>query len=241
MTASCERQKLSPARPPRFALLCALAFCVTAPAGGAAPAQERGGRADAPPIPEKVRQQYRWLFEPDFAEIDLGRMLPELNDPPEKLTVPFKAGEKITFRLVVKNASREGKAILVGEAYGHNRPDLYRDGELLPYRRDVEELVGYSDLLFYLDGVRFVSLGPKETFTEIIDLGDWYEPLRPGRYRLAVRHRFIRGGRWLESPPLAFEIVPKKSGAPDGDASTPQGPTDAEARSPSRSAVGRRP
>lgn len=188
-------------------------------------------------MPEKVRQQYGWLFEPDFAEIDLGRMLPELNDPPEKLTAPFEAGGKVAFRLTVKNISPEGKSILAGEAYGHNRPELYRDGELLPYRPEVDEAVRYSDLVFYPDGVRFIPLPPKETFTEIIDLGDWYEPLRPGRYRFVVRRRFIRGGRWLASPPLTFKVVPKRPGAPADAASTTQGPTGA----PARAAAGRRP
>jgi hypothetical protein len=190
----------------------ALALALTLLAAGSAVGQDGAGKrpgaaADtAHEVPESTKQRYKWLFEPDFAELGLARDLPESGVAAEKPDAPFKAGEPIVFRLLIKNISPEGKAILTAGTYKHNRPRLFLDGELLPYRGDVAELVRSEDS-FYYPKSKFAPLGPQATQAEIIDLGAWYGPLKPGSYKLVVRHRFIWGGRWLEPPPLTFNVV----------------------------------
>jgi hypothetical protein len=202
-TSSHEQPRRNAARPAVLALLCALALGALAPAGDTArPRQEPGQR-----VPEQVRQQYAWLFEPDFAELGLARLLPESHDPPDKLREPFRAGDTITLRLLITNASEEGKPIIVGQPFSHQRPELSKHGEPLPYSPQAAQHAAAGDRYFSLDGYKFSPLGPKETYTEIVNLGDWYERLEPGDYRLVVRRRFIWGGRWLTSPPLAFKVI----------------------------------
>lgn len=157
-------------------------------------------------IPERIKQRYQWLFKPDFAKLELARMLPKLNDGPEKLTAPFRVGNKITFRLLITNALKENKALLIASTYKHNRPQLYKDSEYAPYRKDTEELIRTTDTFRYED-TRFEPIKSGQTITEIIDLGEWYEPLQPGEYKLIVRHRFIWGGEWLESLPITFKVI----------------------------------
>lgn len=158
-------------------------------------------------IPEQFRGRYGWLYHPVFAKVALARLPPELNDPPEKLRAPFGANGDIVFRLLIRNISADTKSLILDGTYRYDRPALYKDGALVPYRQDALDKIratdnpasGYS---------RFEQLGPGQEFAETIKLGDWYKPLQPGRYELKMCRRFIWGGEWLESPPLAFDVVP---------------------------------
>lgn len=157
---------------------------------------------------EWVKQHFPHLVNPEFAKLDLARMLPELNDGPEKLDAPFKAGGAINFRLLVTNNSRERVYLPAAGTYKHNRPQLSQGGEAVPYRREVERLVEREDTWPEYRSIRYEQVESGRTLTEVINLNDWYAPLRPGAYKLTVRHRFIWGGEWLESPPINFEVVP---------------------------------
>jgi len=160
-----------------------------------------------PALPEQIREHYGWLYHPIFAKVALARMLPELNDPPEKLRAPFRVNDSISFRLLIKNTSADAKSFFLDSAYRYDRPGLNKDGTLLPYRKDVLEKIKATD---NLGGAysRIEQLRPGEEFTEIIKLEDWYEPLQPGHYQLKVCRRFIWNGEWLETPPLAFDVAP---------------------------------
>jgi hypothetical protein len=154
-----------------------------------------------------MRERYGWLYHPVFAKLELARMLPELNDPPEKLRAPLRVNDPMRFRLLIKNISAESKTLILDSTYKYNRPGLYKDGALLPYRKDVLDKIRVTDNPGS-DYSRPEQIGPGEEFTEIIKLGEWYEPLRPGRYELKVCRRFIWAGEWVETPPLAFDVVP---------------------------------
>jgi hypothetical protein len=160
-----------------------------------------------PALQEEFRERYGWLYRPVFAKLELARMLPELHDPPEKLRVPFRTNDDISFRLLIKNTSAEGKTIILGSAYRYDRPALYKDGVLMPYRKDALDKIEATDSPGS-DFERLRKISPGEEFTEIIKLGDWYEPLQPGHYELKVCRRFIWGGDWIETPPLAFGVAP---------------------------------
>lgn len=186
----------------------ALLFLQAAAAGQACGGDLSIKGSDArPALPEKVRERYGWLYHPTFAKMELGRMLPELNDPPEKLRAPFRVDDGISFRLLIRNTSAESKSFILDSAYRYDRPALYKEGVLMPYRKDVLDKIRATDNPMG-DYSRFEQLRSGEEFTEIIKLGDWYKPLLPGRYELKMCRRFIWGGEWLETPPLAFDVAP---------------------------------
>jgi hypothetical protein len=188
-------------------LAVAVLFLQAAAAGQACGGDQAGKVSDAhPALPEEIRERYGWLYHPVFARVELARMLPELNDPPDKLRAPFRVNADITFRLLIKNVSTEAKSFTHDSTYRYNRPDLYKDGGLLPYRKDVLDKIKATNNPAS-DYSRIEQLKPGEEFTEIIKLADWYQPLQPGRYELKVCHRFIWGGEWLETPALTFEVV----------------------------------
>lgn len=79
-----------------------------------------------PAASAQSRELYGWLYRPIFARLKLARMLPELNDPPEKLRAPFRTNDDISFRLLIKNTSAEGKTIILDSPYRYGRPGLYK-------------------------------------------------------------------------------------------------------------------
>jgi len=67
--------------------------------------------------------------------------------------------------------------------------------------REIEDIISIS----------VVTLEPNNEKTlENLDLSDWYEPLRPGHYHLSTQHRFIQGGKWVESASVTFEVKTKE-------------------------------
>lgn len=163
-------------------------------------------------LPEPARQPYAKLFKPDFAKLDLPAASFEDDENHSKCIVEhFNSGSRISFRLIITNAS-EGMVVLHLPLDSHilNRPQLYRDGELVSYRESVKELLQAKDRRFFDGRSNVFGLESKKTITETINLDDWYEPLQPGHYELSVWHRFIWGGEWLESPSATFEVVTKE-------------------------------
>ncbi|MDT4952034.1 MAG: hypothetical protein QOJ02_172 [Acidobacteriota bacterium] len=160
-------------------------------------------------MPEDVRQKYERLKKPFFAQLELLPRLLELSEGAEELSKPYKVGDKIFFRLLITNTSSEKVSFSVADPFYYNRPQLLRDGELVPYRDGLVELLKSKEKTPGNESVRGSTLLPHHTETVIIEMKQWYEPLQPGRYLLTVKRRFIWGGEWIESPPLTFEVVSK--------------------------------
>jgi hypothetical protein len=162
-------------------------------------------------LPEAVRQRYAHLFKPDFAKLDLAEdSLKEGKSQSKTNVVHLKSGSQISFRLVITNAS-EREVVGYSELDPHilNRPQLYRDGELVSYRVNVKELLQAKDKALSSGRSNAFALEPGNSTTEAINLDDWYEPLQAGRYDLSVWHRFAWGGEWVESPSVTFEVAPE--------------------------------
>lgn len=226
----------------RVALLLLLLAATSA--GGPVAAQEcesfPAGSPQARYV-EWARKHYPRLCEPDFAELKLRRSPPEKSLEPRPPDPPFAAGTPVWVFLLIRNNSGERIYWPFVGRYIHTRPQLSNGGQLIPYKSDVDRLVQRNDVYPSYHSARFENLEPRQTRTEYINLADWYEPLEPGRYSLVLRHRFIWGGRWLDSPPLDFEVATKEADAPADAASTTRGPTGAKARTPGRPAARRRP
>lgn len=123
----------------------------------------------------------------------------------------FKVGDKIKFELIMTNTALVPVRILVWDTYVQDRPQLYRDGQLLKYRADIEELMPKTEEQTDFVRTDSILLEPHSTKpVEVISLADWYEALKPGHYQLSVRHRFQVGGKWIDSSSVTFEIDPVK-------------------------------
>jgi hypothetical protein len=138
------------------------------------------------------------------------KMVPNLNASAN--VESYKVGNNVRFKIIVNNNSFEVKKVLVVDTYYQNRPKVFKDGKLVPYRKGLASLLQSKDKdpRFIRPG-RVISLGPKEktTLGELI-LTDWYGPLEPGVYRLVNRFRFEMAGPWsAQSEGLEFEIVPE--------------------------------
>ena len=157
--------------------------------------QERGAEVNrqsvaAPETVERAKQRYEKLRKPDLLKLELARRPLELGEGPEKVAERYKAGAKIYFRLLITNASNEPMVIPIGDRY-YYRLQLLRDGDLIPYRKDVAELVQARDKDLGSIRTRPADLEANQTFADNIELSDWYEPLQPGHYQLTVQRRFM--------------------------------------------------
>ena len=157
---------------------------------------------------EWAMKHFPQLARPTFAKLEIAGMTSGPSEGPEKFKFSFKDGEIVNFRLLITNTSQGPVSIPVGGRYDHNRPQLLRDGAPVPYSKEAERLVERVDGGPGYRSVRYERIESDQTVTDVIHLSDWYEPLHPGVYSLTVRHRFILGGDWLDSPAISFEVTP---------------------------------
>jgi len=134
----------------------------------------------------------------------------ELGDKPREK--PYRLTNKVYVRVVVKNDSDQNIRIRIVDRYYQNRPQLFRDGKLVPYRAGLAESLQkqeeYPEFVSVKPGV---SVGPYSS-SDLRDLrlDNWYGDLEPGSYRLTNRYRLEIKGSWTpDSEPLFFEVVDK--------------------------------
>lgn len=121
----------------------------------------------------------------------------------------YKAGENITFHIMITNISNENLAVPILDNYYQNRLELMKGGRLVPYRKGIVKVLDKRDNNLEFSRRDYLNLQPGETREiEPIALSDWYDPLESGVYQLTIKHRFFGGGPWVASPPMTFEVVP---------------------------------
>ena len=129
-----------------------------------------------------------------------------LSKPGEK---PLHVGSKVRIKVIVRNDSDQRVMVRFLDPYYQNRPRLFRNGQLLTYRKKVAELTRSKDDSPEFSNLKnVVSVAPySSAYLEELDLNDWYEPLQPGSYRLINRYRLDIDGPWTaDSEPLLFEV-----------------------------------
>src|SRR6266496_402333 len=101
---------------------------------------------------------------------------------------PYNPGDKIQFKLVMTQNLSEPFDILVTDVYDQDRPELTRDGDLIPYRKKVAELVKIKDQKLQIFSEVPMSIEPgKPSPIATIDLDQWFGGLKVGHYQLRVR------------------------------------------------------
>ena len=150
------------------------------------------------------------LEHPELVEVELLPRNLELNENPEVLRAPYTTKSNIYFRLQATNRSLQKVTLLIIDSYVQDRPELFRDGQIVPYKKGVDELLHAKDKDPFRKLVENVRLDPNESKgIGFIYLNDWYERLQLGHYQLSVKHRFEPGQDWIDSSSITFEVAPK--------------------------------
>jgi len=143
-----------------------------------------------------------------IADVKLALTPTNVQRPPKG--TPYLVANKPRFTVAVTNNSSSQIRDLVLDTYYQNRPTLYKNGQLVPYRKETANLVRVKERDPVFVSIRGGALLEPGTTAEIeeLNLTDWYEPLAPGIYKLTNRHRFQINGPWtVDSEPLVFRVV----------------------------------
>lgn len=138
------------------------------------------------------------------------RLVPEGSKPPPQ-GQPYRLGYDEGIAVELVNDSNERVPILVVDHYYGHRPQLFKDGKLIPYNDETAKQIESREKDTRLVAVTTnLYLDPKTTARlDGFSLKQWYAPLAPGLYRLTDRRRFEIDGPWTkDSPELIFEIAP---------------------------------
>jgi hypothetical protein len=125
---------------------------------------------------------------------------------------PYKTEDFIDLRLMITHSFTETPVIRQPlDPYYDVRPELFRDGEPLPYTKKAQENIDCTEKRpDEGSGAEVLLLPGREYQLGWLRLEDWYKPLGPGHYQLTVRRRFTWDGEWLQSSPVTFEVLPEK-------------------------------
>ena len=125
---------------------------------------------------------------------------------------PFNSESKIKFELIAINNSSIPLDVRSWDSLAQNRPRLLRDNQEVAYRNGLMELLKNKDKedgdIVHLFVIR---LQPNERkVIDSVEISDWYEPVQVGHYELSMQHRFVQGGKFVNSASVVFEVEEKK-------------------------------
>lgn len=129
---------------------------------------------------------------------------------------PLVVPTKVVMKMTLKNGSDQRIKILVADSLYQNRPRLYREDRLIPYRSEILKAVkSKDDMPMFVMDPDFVFV---EAYSSIelreLDLNEWYGPLSPGSYQLINRYRFALQGPWsADSSPIEFRVDERSANA----------------------------
>lgn len=156
------------------------------------------------------------LRKPTFIRLRLV-FIKRNSDETTDAAQPYKPGDPITFRLIL-NHFFNGPITIVdyNNPYTNLQLELLRDGDVVPYKKEAQPMIETAHTTPPIDGLRVSRLFPATDYVlpVRIYLSDWYETLPPDHYQLTVKRRFVRGGEWVQSELITFDIAPDK---PDPD------------------------
>ena len=145
------------------------------------------------------------------------------DEAPSTTPSPYSVDQWMHFQLFMTQNSGESLSIgSSGRPYHEYRPHLIRDGDILAYKKEVQEEVAGAEqgrTPKYGSMTSKTLVSGRESQAGLVSLEDWYEsPLPAGHYQLIVRKRFVPDGDWVESNPVTFDVIPRKAPAslPEG-------------------------
>jgi hypothetical protein len=158
-----------------------------------------------PEMVEKAKRKSERLRDPSFIKLELVRESNCQDEGDLKLSDCYKAHRTIKMKLLMTNTSSESIFITVNNSYYPYNLQLFRNGKLVPYRKDVAEVADKPPAGIYSN--ISVKLEPGKTvMAEMLYLDNWYEPLEPGHYRLDLKRRFQSDGGWTAPASTKFKV-----------------------------------
>jgi hypothetical protein len=129
----------------------------------------------------------------------------------------FKVGEVIPVVISMTDTADRPAQYCLSTSLFQNRPQLRRDGQLIPYITNLAQQTEREDVIQRCEtsaARRFQELQPKQT--RVVDWFTisqkgivWYSPLSPGHYELVLQRRLeCCQGPMVESNQVAFDVVP---------------------------------
>lgn len=206
---SHEEEKLMP-----LSRVLATLFLVLLAAGSGVSQEEKAkfnknGQLEIPPgVAEKARRRRERLLNPSFIRLEVEPVSNCEDEEAKKVADCYKAHSKVVLNLLMTNTSSESFTFRISSPYWPNKPQLFRDGELVPYRKDAAEIADKPPAGIYNNYE--VELEPGKTKVgTIISLEQWYEPLEPGHYQLDIKYRFLPDGGWTNTASTTFQVEPE--------------------------------
>lgn len=160
-----------------------------------------------PQMAERLQREAERLKDPSFIKLEIVPVSNCQDEESKKVSDCYKAQDKIKMKLLMTNISSESVTFTISNSYFPYNLQLFRDGQLVPYREDVAKITdnpptSISSIL--------VKLEPgKKEMVDLIALDRWYKPLEPGHYLLDIKRRFALDGGWTDTATTTFEIKPK--------------------------------
>jgi hypothetical protein len=176
------------------------------------------------PTQEEIAKSKRiaeLLRHPTFVRlrlISMRRFSPR--EEPSTTPSPYTVDEWINSELFITQNSTENIVYWSSVwPYYQYRPELIRDGDVVPYSKETQEKAGRADKEPASGSGGISTLVPgREYHSAYVKVEDWYDsPLPPGHYQLIVRKRFRSDGAWVESNPVTFDVIPRKTPSPIPD------------------------
>jgi hypothetical protein len=129
----------------------------------------------------------------------------------------FKVGEDVPVVITMTNTGDKPAKFCLSTSVFQNRPQLKRDGQLVPYLSNLPEQTDQEDIIQRCErsaSRQFYELLPRQT--KVVDWFKislqgiaWYGALTPGHYELSLMRRIgCCQGPLVKSNKAAFEVVP---------------------------------
>jgi len=152
------------------------------------------------------------LRHPTVITLRLVSIPRDFKEEPTDTPAPYKKGDWIDFQLLISHSFSEPLLIWQElDPYYNLRPELYKDGDLVPYTKETQDNVNRKERELPNGSAAPGRILPgREYEWQRVNLEEWYKSLGPGRYQLTVRRRFTWDGDWLQSSPVIFEVLPEK-------------------------------
>ena len=123
----------------------------------------------------------------------------------------YRLSGDVYVSVIVVNGSRQEIPAPVVDSYYGNRPQVFKDGVMLPYQDEIKRLLKAKEndsRAVDVSVERVLTPDSREALTTL-NLTKWYGRLSAGHYRLVNQHRFeLDGPRTADSAELLFEILP---------------------------------
>lgn len=163
------------------------------------------------------KRRIELLRHPTFITLRLISIPHDVSrEGPSDTPLPYTVGDRIDFQLLVSQSLAENLVVWnTMWPYHEVRPELIRDGDILPLSKTAQERVDRAATESPSGSMALIHLTPGRQCEWLkIKIEDWYEPLSPGHYQLSVRQRFIEDGDWIQSNPVVFDVQARKAATP---------------------------